>query len=395
MSQKRDYYEVLGLAKGASTDEIKSAYKRAALKWHPDRHVNDSEADKKAAEEKFKEATEAYSVLSDPQKRAQYDKYGHAAENGGFGGGFGGFGGGFGGIDLDDLLSNLFGGANPFGGGNPFSNRGSQGRRTLKGRDIRTRVRVTLEEIARGCEKSVQLRRDRPCSECGGKGSKNSSDVKECPTCHGSGQVESVSTSFFGRTISYSTCPHCKGTGKVVTNPCHKCNGTGLETKVENVSIKIPMGVSDGMQLRLRGEGHSAPFNGINGDLQVVIEEIPHDKLKRDGINLFYTHIVSLDEAILGAEIEIPTLEGVVKKKLEPGTQSGTVITLRGKGICGNDTYGRLIKGDLYVKIIVWIPRRLDKKSRQAIEEMAKNGELKPNPSREDKQLFEKESKYF
>lgn len=389
MAEKRDYYEVLGLKKGASDDEIKSAYRKAALKWHPDRHVDDDEASKKEAEAKFKEASEAYSVLSDPDKKAKYDQFGFAGVSGG---GDPGFGQGFG--NLEDLLNNLFGGFGGFSGFGGFGGfgGGSQTSRTVKGRDIRTRVKLSLEEMAKGCEKTVSLERNRPCRDCGGKGAKNSSDIKTCPTCKGQGQVQNISTSLFGRTISYSTCPNCHGSGKTVSNPCRRCGGSGLERVREDVKIRIPAGVEGGMQLTMRNEGHSAPQNGVNGDLFIVIEEIPHEKLKREGENLFYTHIIGVDDAILGCEVEIPTLEGPVKRKIEPGTQSGSVLILRGKGMPSTSGYS---KGDLYVKIIVWIPRKMSSKNRHIIEEIQKSGDMKPDPNREDRALFEKESKYF
>ena len=392
MAEKRDYYEVLGLQKGASDDEIKSSYRKAALKWHPDRWVDGSEAEKKEAEAKFKEASEAYSVLSDPDKKAKYDQFGFAGVDGA---GAQDWSQGFG--NLEDILNNLFGGG--FGGFGGFSgfggfggNRG--GTRTMRGRDIRTRVKLTLEEIASGCDKEITIERNRPCPDCGGKGTKNSSDVKTCPTCNGSGQVQNIANSLFGRTVTYTTCPHCQGTGKVVTNPCKRCNGTGLTRVKETVKVHIPAGVENGMQITVSGEGHSAPQNGVNGDLLVVIEEQAHSQLKREGVNLFYTRVISVTDAILGCEIVIPTLEGAQKLKLEPGTQSGTVQKLRNKGLPAVNGYGSG-RGDLYVKILVWIPRRLSRSEKEAIENMKDSSSFKPDPNREDRNLFEKESKYF
>lgn len=392
MAEKRDYYEVLGLQKGASADDIKGAYRKAALKWHPDRWVSGTDAEKKTAEEKFKEASEAYSVLSDPDKKAKYDQFGFAGVDGAAGQDWSqGFG------NLNDILNNLFGGA--FGGFGGFSGfggfgGGQQGPRTQRGRDIRTRVRMTLEEIATGAEKDVTIERNRACPECGGRGTKNSSDVKTCPTCKGSGQVQNVVNSLFGRTISYSACPQCNGTGKVVTNPCKKCSGTGLTRVKETVKVRVPAGVENGMQLTLRGEGHGAPQNGVNGDLFVIIEEQPHAQLKREGENLFYTRVISVTEAILGCEITIPCLDGPYKLTLDPGTQSGSVQKLRGKGLPSVNGYGSG-RGDLYVKILVWIPRKLNRSEREAIEALRESSSFKPDSSRDDKQLFEKESKYF
>ena len=383
MAEKRDYYEVLGLQKGAGADDIKGAYRKAALKWHPDRWVSGTDAEKKTAEEKFKEASEAYSVLSDPDKKARYDQFGFAGVDGAAGAGAGGFD--FSGMGLDDLLKNLFGGAfGGFGGGGQA--------RTPRGRDIRTRVRLTLEEMASGCVKEVSIERNRPCPDCGGKGTRNSSDIKTCPTCNGSGQVQNISNSLFGRTISYSTCPNCSGTGKVVSNPCPKCKGAGLVRVRETVKVSIPAGVEDGMQINVSGEGHAAPRGGVNGNLQVIVEELPHKDLKRESENLFYTRVISITDAILGCEVVIPTLDGGYTLKLDPGTQSGTVQRLRGKGMPSVNGYGR---GDLYVKILVWIPRRLKGGDREKIEALKDSAAVRPDPNREDRELFEKESKYF
>ena len=391
MADKRDYYEVLGLQKGASADDIKGAYRKAALKWHPDRWVSGTDEEKKTAETKFKEASEAYSVLSDPDKKAKYDQFGFAGVDGAAGQDWSqGFG------NLEDILNNLFGGAfggfSGFGGFGGFGGGASQGQRVVRGRDIRTRVKVTLEELASGCEKEVTIERNRPCPDCGGRGARNSSDVKTCPTCKGTGQVQNVVNSLFGRTISYATCPQCGGSGKVVTNPCGKCKGSGLVRVKETVKVRIPAGVENGMQLSLRGEGHSAPHGGINGDLLVIVEELPHAQFKRDGENIFYTRVIGVTDAILGCEITIPCLDGPYKLKLEAGTQSGTVHRLRGKGLPSVNRYGQ---GDLYVKIIVWIPRRLSKSEKESIEAVRNSTSFKPDPSREDKALFEKESKYY
>ncbi|MBO4611529.1 MAG: molecular chaperone DnaJ [Bacteroidales bacterium] len=391
MAEKRDYYEVLGLQKGASEDDIKQAYRKAALKWHPDRWVNGTDEEKKTAEEKFKEASEAYSVLSDPAKRQKYDQFGFAGVDGA---GAQDWSQGFG--SLNDILNNLFGGAfgsfgSAFGFGGGFGG-AQEGRRKQRGRDIRTRVRLTLAEIANGCVKEVTLERNRPCPDCGGKGAKNSSDIKTCPTCKGAGQVQHVTNSLFGRTITYNICPQCSGEGEIVSNPCRTCGGTGLVRKKETVSIKIPAGVEAGMQITIRGEGHSAPHNGANGDLLVVIEEIEDANLKRDGNNLFFTKIISVTDAILGCEISVPCLDGEQKLKLDAGTQSGYVTKLRGKGLPALNGYGR---GDLYVKILVWIPHKLSREEKRAIEEMRSSGSFKPDPSREDKAVFEKEKNIF
>lgn len=391
MAEKRDYYEVLGLSKSASADDIKAAFRKAALKWHPDRWVNGTDEEKKNAEDKFKEASEAYSVLSDPDKKARYDQFGFAGMDGSsaqqdWSQGFG---------NLNDILNNIFGGA--FSGFGGFGGFGAQqsGPRTVRGRDIRTRVKLTLEEIATGCDKEVTIERNRTCSECGGKGTKNASDIKTCPTCNGSGQIQNISNSIFGRTVSYSVCPNCHGTGKYVTNPCSSCKGTGLQRKRETIKVHIPAGVENGTQIPVRGEGHAAPNGGINGDLLVVVEELPHSQFKRDGENLFYTRVISVTDAILGTEINIPCLDGPTRFKVEAGTQSGTVARLRGKGLPSPGGYGFGSRGDLYVKILVWIPRKLSGSEKEMIQKLGKSNSVQPNPTRDDKQLFEKESNYF
>ena len=393
MATKRDYYEVLGVEKGASTDEIKSAYRKLALKWHPDKWVNGTDAEKKTAEEKFKEASEAYSVLSDPDKKARYDQFGHA----GVEGQTGGFD--FSSFNLNDLLNNIFGGGfggfgGGFGGFGGFGGGGQAQQRVYRGRDIRTRVRLTLEEIARGVEKEVTIERNEPCPDCGGKGAKNASDIQTCPDCHGTGQVQRVSNSFFGQTVTYSTCPRCGGEGKILKNPCRTCGGTGLVRKKATVKVTIPAGVEDGMQLSVRGAGHAAKNNGTNGDLLVVIEEIPHSQLKRDGQNLFYTQILSVMDAMLGTEVTIPCLDGSYKIKVEPGTQSGSVVRLRGRGLPAVKGYGSGT-GDLYVKFLVWIPKKLSRSEKEMFESIRRNPTFTPDLRREDRALFDKMKENF
>ena len=378
---KRDYYEVLGLSKGASADEIKKAYRKLAVKYHPDKNPGDKEA-----EEKFKEAAEAYSILSDPDKKARYDQFGHAGVEGSgpdFSGGFG---------DLNDILNEMFGGAfgGGFGGFSGFGGGRSNQRqqRVYRGRDIRVRVKLTLEEIAKGVEKEISIEKSVPCSDCGGRGARNSSDIKTCPACHGTGQVQRVVNSFLGQTVTYSTCQQCGGEGKIISNPCRTCGGSGLERKRETIKVKIPAGVEAGMQLTLHGEGHAAKNNGVNGDLLVVIEEQEHPNLKREGNNLFYTKIISVPEAILGGEVEIPGIDGTYKIKVEPGTQSGSVVKLKGRGLPTVNGYGGT--GDLYVKFAVWIPKKVDKEDKAILEMLRGKGTFDPDPSREDKSFFEK-----
>ena len=378
---KRDYYEVLGVQKSASADEIKKAYRRLAVKYHPDKNPGNKEA-----EEKFKEAAEAYSVLSDADKKAKYDQFGHAGGDGAgpdFSGGFG---------NLNDILNDLFGGAfgGGFGGFGGFGGGfggGQRRERVYRGRDIRVRVKLTLEEIARGVEKEISIEKNVPCPDCGGRGARNSSDIKTCPACNGTGQVQRVVNSFLGQTVTYSTCQQCGGEGKIISNPCHTCNGTGLVRQRETIKVKIPAGVEAGMQMTVQGEGHAAKNNGINGDLLVVIEEQEHPDFRREGSNLLYTKVISVVDAMLGCEVEIPCLDGKQKIRVEPGTQSGTVTRLRGKGLPSVNSYGT---GDLYVKIAVWIPKKLTKEERALFESIRQNESLKPNPTKDDKSFFEK-----
>ena len=381
MANKRDYYEVLGISKEASADEIKKAYRKLAVKYHPDKNPGNKEA-----EEKFKEAAEAYSVLSDPDKKAKYDRFGHAGVDGAgpdFSGGFG---------NLNDILNDLFGGGfggfSGFGGFGGFGGGGSRQQKVSRGRDIRVRVKLTLEEIAKGVEKEISIEKSVPCDDCGGRGAKNASDIKTCPACNGTGQVQRVVNTFLGQTVTYSTCQQCGGEGKIISNPCRTCGGTGLVRRRETIKVRIPAGVEAGMQLTIQGEGHAAKNNGINGDLLVVIEEQEHPNLKREGNNLYYTKIISMPEAILGAEVEIPCLDGNYKVTVEPGTQSGTVVRLRGKGLPTVNGYGGT--GDLYVKFGVWIPKKLSKEDKAIIESLKNKDSFKPNPTKEDKSFFDR-----
>ena len=334
-------------------------------------------------------------VLSDPQKKAQYDQFGFAGVGGQ--GGFD-FSQGFG--NLNDILNDLFGGG--FGGFSGFSGfggfgsgRSSQGQqRVYRGRDIRTRVKLTLEEIAKGCTKEVSIERNEPCPECGGRGAKNASDIQTCPQCGGTGQEQRVGRSFFGQTVTYTTCSRCGGEGRIVKSACRNCGGTGLVRKRVSVKVTIPAGVEDGMQLTVRGEGHGAKNGGVPGDLLVLIEELPDSNFKREGNNLFYTKILTLPDAILGTEVSIPCLDGSYRIKVEPGTQSGTVVRLRGKGLPSVSGYGSGT-GDLYVKYLVWLPKKLSRSEKEALEQMRGSSSFNPDLSREDRALFAKMSENF
>ena len=356
-----------------------------AKKYHPDMNPGNQEAEKK-----FKEVNEAYAVLSDEEKKAKYDQFGHAGVDGAgpdFSGGFG---------NLNDILNDLFGGAfgggfggfSGFGGGFGGGRQGQRQQRVYRGRDIRVRVKLTLEEIAKGVEKEISIEKSVPCHECGGKGAKNSSDIKTCPGCNGTGQVQRVVNSFLGQTVTYSTCQQCGGEGKIISNPCRSCGGTGLVRKRETIKVKIPAGVEAGMQLTVQGEGHAAKNNGINGDLLVVIEEQEHPNLKREGNNLYYTKIISLPDAILGAEVEVPCLDGPYRIKVDAGTQSGTVVRLRNKGLPTVNGYGGT--GDLYVTFAIWTPKKLNREEKELIESLRYKESFKPNPTKEEKSFFDR-----
>lgn len=373
---KQDYYEILGISKGASAAEIKKAYRKKAIQYHPDKNPDDEKA-----EEMFKKAAEAYEVLSDDDKRARYDQYGHAAfENGGFGGG--GFGGG---MNMDDIFSqfgDIFGGA--FGGGGGFSGFGGGGRqRRVKGSSLKIRLKLTLEEIANGVEKKVKVRR---------KVQAPGVTYKTCETCNGSGQMTRITNTILGRMQTSTTCSTCGGAGLVMDKRPAGADGQGMLTKEETVSIKIPAGVVEGMQLKVSGKGNEAPGNGISGDLLVVIEEKEHDALKREGDNLHYDLYISFSEAALGTSKEIDTVTGKVRIKIESGVQSGKILRLRGKGIPSVNGYG---KGDLLVHINVWTPKTLTKEQKTFFEKMAEEENFVPNPEKSDKSFFEKVKDMF
>ena len=384
MAEKRDYYEVLGLQKGASADEIKSAYKKCCMKWHPDRWVNGTDAEKKTAEDNFKEAAEAYDVLSDPNKKARYDQYGHA--------GMGGYSGpdfsqGFG--DINDILNNLFGGGGfGFNINDLFGGGGGQSRAVQKGRNIRTHVRLTLEEIYRGVDKTVSIEKMVQCPDCHGKGAKSAGDIKTCPACHGTGQIRR-SSGFF---VQVATCQQCGGEGKIISNPCHTCGGSGLVRRREDVKVRIPAGVEDGMQLNMSGAGHACKGDGVNGDLLIVIDEVPDKNFKRDGADLLYTKVISISDAILGCDIEVPCFDGKQKVHVEPGTQSGNMITLTGKGL---PSVNSRRNGNLYVKIIVFIPRKVNHEEKAIVEKLRNSESFNPDKSKEDKSFFDKLKDFF
>ncbi len=393
MAEKRDYYEVLGVNKSSTPDEIKSAYRKAALKWHPDKWVNGTDEEKKTAEEKFKEASEAYSVLSDENKKARYDRYGFAGMDGGSTGA-GGFGG-FGDFDLNDILNSVFGRGFDFGGfgsGFGFSGGGSRGGSIKqRGSNIRVKVKLNLQEIAHGVKKKIKVTKYVACTHCHGSGSEDGS-TETCPTCHGRGQVVQTVNSFFGQMQTQSVCPTCNGTGKVIKKKCTHCGGEGIMKGDEVIEIDIPAGVSQDMQLTVRGKGNAGPHNGVNGDLYVLIEEEPHPDFERNENDLIYNLFITIPEAILGTQAEVPTVDGKVRVKIAPGTQSGKVLRLRGKGLPILNGYG---SGDMLVNVNVWVPKKVNKEEEKLLQQLAQSDNFKPNPTPEEKSFFSKIKDYF
>ena len=393
MAEKRDYYEVLGVNKSSTPDEIKSAYRKAALKWHPDKWVNGTDEEKKTAEEKFKEASEAYSVLSDPDKKARYDRYGFAGMDGGSAGA-GGFGG-FGDFDLNDILNSVFGRGFDFGGfGSGFGFGGGSSRGgsiKQRGSNIRVKVKLNLQEIAHGVKKKIKVNKFVACTHCHGSGSEDGS-TETCPTCHGRGQVVQTVNSFFGQMQTQSVCPTCNGTGKVIKKKCTHCGGEGIMKGDEVIEIDIPAGVGQDMQLTVRGKGNAGPHNGVNGDLLVLIEEEPHPDFERDESTLIYNLFITIPEAILGTQAEVPTVDGKVRVKITPGTQSGKVLRLRGKGLPILNGYG---SGDMLVNVNVWVPKKVNKEEEKLLQQLAQSDNFKPNPTPEEKSFFSKIKDYF
>ncbi len=368
---KEDYYEILGVSKNASAAEIKKAYRKMALKYHPDKNPGDAKA-----EDMFKKSAEAYEVLGNEQKRAKYDRFGHQAfEGGGFGGG---------GMNMDDIFSqfgDIFGGG--FGGGFGGFGGFAGGQRRAKGSNLRIRVSLTLEEIANGAEKKIKVKR---------KVQAPGTTYKTCTTCNGTGQVTRVTNTILGRMQTASPCTTCSGSGQIIDKKPDNADAQGLIQKEETVSIKIPAGVEDGMQLKVSGKGNDAPGNGIPGDLLVAIEEKEHTSLQREGDNLHYDLYISYSEAALGTSKEIDTVTGKVRIKIEEGVQSGKILRLRGKGISNLNGYG---KGDLLVHVNVWTPKTLSKEQKEFFEKMANDDNFQPNPEKSDKSFFEKVKDMF
>lgn len=382
---KRDYYEVLGVSKGASQDEIKKAYRKMAIKYHPDKNPDD-----KKAEEKFKEAAEAYEILSDADKRARYDRFGHAGVSGNAGGGFSG------GMTMEDIFSqfgDIFGDS-----GSPFESffggsRGGRGRaQGERGSNLRIKLSLTLEEIANGVTKKIKVKKHTTCDVCNGSGAKDSNSVQTCNTCRGAGVVRQVRSTFLGQMQTTTTCPTCHGSGKTITASCSKCKGDGRMYGEETIEIEIPAGVEEGMQLSLRGKGNAGRQGGPAGDLLINIEEKPHGSLQRDGMNLIHDLYINFADAALGTSKEVPTIDGRVKIKIPAGTQSGKIFRLKEKGLPSVQSYG---KGDQLIHVNVWTPKKLSDDEKKVLEQLRNKPNFQPQPGKSDRGFFDRMRDYF
>ncbi len=383
MAEKRDYYEVLGVERNADADTIKKAYRKAAIKYHPDKNPGDKEA-----EDKFKEAAEAYDVLSNDEKRARYDRFGHAGMNGPGGGQYGGFSGGFTMDDIFEQFGDIFGGAfGGFGG-----NRGRAHQRVNRGSDMRITVKLSLKEIAEGVTKKLKINKIVACEHCGGTGAKDKSAYATCSQCGGSGYVITVQNSFFGRMQTQSVCPNCQGEGRIIKERCTHCGGEGTQRADKIVEVKIPAGVAEGMALTLQGYGNAARHGGINGDLIVVIKEEEHPDFEREGNNLVHNLNISVTTAILGGEAEVPTVDGRVRINIEAGTQPGKILRLRGKGLPDINGRGR---GDIIVVVDVVIPTDLTKEERKLVEQLSEQPNFKRTETKESQNVFSRMKSFF
>jgi molecular chaperone DnaJ len=387
MSTKRDFYEILGISKSASADEIKKAYRKVAMQFHPDRNPGDKEA-----EEKFKEAAEAYEILSDAEKRAQYDRFGHAAFSQGRGGG-----GHPGGMNMDDIFSqfgDIFGDdmfGSFFGGGGGRGRAQARGR-GARGSDLRVKLKLNYEEIAKGATKTIKVKKYVTCNTCGGNGAKDSGSVQSCGTCGGSGQVRRVQSTFLGQMQTVSTCPTCNGAGTSITNKCSSCKGDGRVFGEETVTLNIPAGVQEGMELRMEGKGNAGERGGIPGDLRVLIEEEQHAELHRDGLNVAFELHISFPDAVFGTEVTVPTIDGKAKIKIPAGTQSGKIFRLKGKGFPSVQGYE---KGDQLIHVNIWTPQSIDGDERKALEKLAASPNFHPAPEKNGKTFFDKVKEIF
>ena len=386
MATKRDYYETLGIDKSASADDIKKAYRKMAIKYHPDKNPDDP-----TAEDKFKEAAEAYDALSDPQKKARYDQFGHAGMGGAASGNYGP-----GGPSMDDIFSqfgDIFGDDTPFGS---FFNRGNGGggqrQRVRRGSDLRIKLKLDLQEIANGADKKIKVKRHVTCDTCGGNGSKNGTAVQTCTTCNGTGQTRKVVNTMLGQMVSTNTCSTCNGDGKIITDRCETCFGEGRVLQEDVIPLKIPAGVAEGMQLSVQGKGNVPPRGGVAGDLLIVVEEEEDEDLKRDGSNVVFDLYINFVDAALGTSSEVPTIDGRARITLEPGTQSGKILRLKGKGIKELNGYGR---GDQLIHVNVWTPKVLSADERTILEKLRNSPNFHPKPNKNDKGFFEKMKDFF
>ena len=384
MAEKRDYYEVLGISKTATPEEIKKAYRKKAIEYHPDKNPGNKEA-----EEKFKEAAEAYEVLSNPEKRSRYDQFGHAGVGGAASGGFSGEG-----MSMEDIFSqfgDIFGGHFGGFGGGGFGGGGRTHKHVNRGTDLRVKVKLTLKEISTGVEKKIKVKKYVSCKACNGTGAENGTAYTTCSTCNGSGVVTRVQQTFLGAMQSTSTCPTCGGEGKTITKKCAACNGEGILKEDEIITINIPAGVMEGMQLSMSGKGNAARHGGVNGDLLILIEEEPHDELLRDENDLIYNALLDFPTAALGGTLEIPTIDGKVKVKIDPGTQPVKVLRLRVKCLPSVNRYG---VGDLLVNLSVYIPEKLNSEEKKSIEKFVGQQNFTPTKSIKDR-IFAKIKRMF
>lgn len=376
MDNKRDYYEVLGVSKTATPEELKKAYRKLAIKYHPDKNPGDKEA-----EEKFKEAAEAYDVLSDPEKRQRYDQFGHSMGPQGFPGG-GSYGFSSGGMSMEDIFSafgDIFGGHGGFEFSGNFGGATGSRRarpRQRRGDDLRITLKLSLEDIAKGVSKTLKLKSFVKCDHCNGTGAKDGTSFITCPTCNGTGRVQRTQQTIFGPQVATAVCPDCNGEGKIIKEKCTYCNGTGVEHKEQVVSFDIPAGVSDGMVLTVKGKGNAPMHGGVNGDLLVVIEEIKHPELLRDGNDVIYNLMLDFPTAALGGQVEVPTIGGRARLKIAPGTQPGKILRLRGKGLPSYDGYGT---GDELVNVMVYVPENLNDNDKRIIEQLSNSADMKPS----------------